>query len=92
MTAPPPLLLERLWTEPMGWAEPKAERAGPKGWAEPMGLVEPTKLAEPMGWAELKRGVSRDGPALPPFRAAVDGAYGVGGAYEVGVAKGVGGA
>ena len=54
MTAPPPLLLERLWTEPMGWAEPKAERAGPKGWAEPMGLVEPTKWAEPTGWTEPK--------------------------------------
>ena len=46
MTAPPPLLLERLWTASMWWAEPKGERAGPKGWAEPMGLVEPTKWVE----------------------------------------------
>ena len=80
MTAPPPLLLERLWTEPMGWAEPKGWLE-PKGvWAEPMGLVEPTKWAEPKGWAEPKRGRVPDGPAPPPFRAAVDGAYGVGGA------------
>ena len=49
MTAPPPLLLERLWTEPMGWAEPKAERAGPKGWAEPMGLLEPMRVGGAYG-------------------------------------------
>ena len=60
----------------MGWAEPKAE------WAEPTGCLETMGWAESKGgWAEPKGGVSRDGPAPPPFRAAVDGAYGVGGAY-----------
>ena len=61
MTAPPPLL-ERLWTEPMGWAEPKGGVGGAKKgacpvtppplerlWEEPMGWAEATKWAEPNG-------------------------------------------
>ena len=56
VTAPPPLLLERLWMEPMWWAEPKGEWAGPKGWAEPKGELEHTGgWVEPIGWVEPMR-------------------------------------
>ena len=71
MTAPPPLLLERLWTEPTGWVEPTK-------WAEPKGEGE-----EPTGWAgayvvggACGVGGAKKGAcpvtAPPPFRAAVD--------------------